>query len=115
VPDWFHQLGIIGLPRHLALREHGDELKRNVDCGLASFVDHLVPAAPLLLAHHDLVTARQHIEETHTVRVISDNHKIQRAPQLCLVTAGRDDLLATGESVGIIQSEAIAKDPRIHR
>jgi hypothetical protein len=55
------------------------------------------------------------IEEANTVAVVGDHQPVERARKTRRLAAGGYYLLAAGEAVGLVVSEATAEQARIRR
>ena len=61
------------------------------------------------------IAADQLREKAHAVRVIGHHEEIQRPRQLGALPARRHDLLALGETIGVLRAEPRAECARVHR
>ena len=96
-----------------ALREGDDDLDRRLRA-LAG-LDHVVPFAARRIGQDLGLAGEQVREEAHVVGVIGDHQEVERTRQLHRLAAGRRDLLAPGEAIGVARAEPRAEGAGVHR
>ncbi len=73
-----------------------------------------MPLLALRVGHDLLAATHEQREEAHAVGVIGDDEEVERTRQLDRLAAGRLDLVALGEDVGVTRREPCAKRAGVH-
>ena len=96
-----------------AARELVDEIQRS-RIALPG-LDHVVPLLAGGIFEKFRFARDQVGGKSHVVGVVGDHQEIERPRQFRLLFAGGHHLLAAGEAVGVLDAEAVAEQPGIHR
>ena len=78
-------------------------------------LDHVVPAPAGRIGEHLGLAGEQLREEAHVVGVVGDDEEVERTGELRPLAAGRRDLLALGEAVGVLRREPGAEGSGVQR
>ena len=99
--------------RHLPLAEAGDD----IDGGLRALagIDLVVPLPALRRRQQAGIAADQLREKAHAVRMVRYDQEIQRSRKFGALSAGSDDFLALGKTIGVLRAEPSAERARVHR
>jgi hypothetical protein len=95
------------------LGEGDDHLDRGVRA--PARLDHLVPPSAGRVRQQGGLARQQLREEAHVVGMVGHDQKVERSGQLHLLAAGRRDLLAAGQTIGVGWVQTRAEGARVER